>query len=84
MTITLYPMAGFPKHTDNFTFTGSNWNGSYPVTNLQDIEYARVGRSTGTGVGSPDGTPVVIGTSNTPRTVQVFGIAAHKWRAPSC
>lgn len=77
MALTIYPLIGFPSQRTQFTFSGQNWDSGSPVTNLQNLEYARVARSTGTGAGSPDGTPVVIGTSPDQHTVGAFYLAAH-------
>jgi hypothetical protein len=77
MALTTTPLFGFPRHTDDFTLTGSHWDSDYPVTNLQDLEFAKVARSTSLGVGSPDDPVIVQGTSSTTISVQAFGIAAH-------
>ena len=75
--MTTAPLLGFPRHTDDFTLTGSHWDSDYPVTNLQDLEFAKVARSTSLGAGSPDDPVIVQGTSASLVTVQCFGLAAH-------
>ena len=77
MALTTAPLIGFPRHTDDFTLTGSHWDSDYPVTNLQDLEFAKVARSTSLGAGSPDDPVIVQGTSASLVTVQCFGLAAH-------
>lgn len=77
MALTVYPLIGITRQQGNFTLTGDHWNGSWPVTNLQNDEYARVARSLGTGAGSPDLTPVIEGTSSAPLAVQALALCAH-------
>jgi hypothetical protein len=77
MALTVFPLYGITRQQSNFTLSATNWNASWPVTNLQDDEYAKVGRSVGIGGESPDATPVISGTSNALRAVQAFAICAH-------
>ena len=77
MALTAFPLIGITRQQSNFSFSGSNWEASWPVTNLQNDEYAKVARSTGVGGESPDLTPVITGTSATLRAVQALAICAH-------
>lgn len=76
---TLNAVIGYPSQTDKFTYSGSGWLSAYPATNAATNTYARVARSETVG-GSPALTPYLRGTSASPRTLQIFGIAAHNMR----
>lgn len=77
MGLTEFPVFGFPRQTNNFTFLGENWTTEYPVTNLQNAVFANVARSTSLGNGTPGDQPAVIGISDVPRRVRLIGVAAH-------
>lgn len=70
---------GFPRQTDNFTYSGGDFEAAYPATNAQNITYARVARSESLSA-SPSPQVFLQGTSATTRIVRMFGIAAHNMR----
>ncbi len=76
---TVNAIIGYPRHTNSFTYSGTGWTTAYPATNAQNTTYARVARSNAVG-GSPSLTPRLRGTSASPRTLQLFGIAAHNMK----
>jgi hypothetical protein len=66
---------GFTSHRQrqHFTLTGGSWDSDYPVTNLNNSEYAKVAQSDDLNAASLE----VIGTSTVPRQLGAIHIGAH-------
>lgn len=73
MTSLYNPVLGIDPFTEDFTFGGGSYETDYPVTNAQNLVYAKVARTTDLQAASL----VLTGTSTTMRGVRLFGIAAH-------
>jgi len=61
---------GFRDWTSEVTWSGGSWETDYPVSNVGDIEQARVARSTD----ATEASTQLIGTLSSERPMQLFGI----------
>lgn len=64
---------GWPRWTQDVTWSGGSWQASYPVSNLAILPLARVARSTNATLASTQ----IIGTLSGPRTVRAMALARH-------
>lgn len=64
---------GFDRWTEDFTFSGGSWSGTYPVTNLNVLPLSRVGRTADAATVSTQWTATYSSGAN----VQLLGFVNH-------
>lgn len=78
MGLSDFPVFGDIQHLADFTLGGSGFDTDYPLSNLSNLEFAKVAR-----VNAPAQSPSVdavitgVSTDGSPITVQAFTLAAH-------
>lgn len=64
---------GWPRWTEDVTWSGGAWNASFPITNLATLPLSRVARTTNVNLASTQ----IIGTFSANRSVSVMALARH-------